>query len=50
MTGQDLVDLEDVTFLIWWQNVRVPSVPKVRLPTIPKKKKVVVGKKGGRRR
>jgi hypothetical protein len=38
MTGQDLVDLDDVTFLIWWQNIKPPPVQK------PKKK----AKKSGR--
>jgi hypothetical protein len=29
MTGQDLVDLDDVPFLLWWQNVLMPA-PKTR--------------------
>ena len=38
MTGQDLFDLEDETFLIWWQNVKAPSPPKTKQATIQKKK------------
>jgi hypothetical protein len=40
MTGQDLVDLEDVTFLLWWQNVKPPPSPKPKAPAITKKKAV----------
>jgi hypothetical protein len=28
MTGQDLVDLDDVPFLLWWQNVLMPPPKK----------------------
>jgi hypothetical protein len=38
MTGQDLVDLGDHTFLIWWQNVKPPPIPKPKPATIAKKK------------
>jgi hypothetical protein len=44
MTGQDLVDLDDMTFLIWWQNLKPPPVPKAKAPTISKK--VPATKKG----
>ena len=37
MTGQDLLDLDDQSFLIWWQNIKQPPVPKDKTPTIPKK-------------
>ena len=31
MTGQDLVDLEDQEFLIWWQNIKPPKAkPKTK--------------------
>ena len=40
MTGQDLYDLNDDTFLLWWQNIKPPVVPKAkRQTTIPKKPK-----------
>jgi hypothetical protein len=48
MTGQDLVDLGDVPFLLWWQNIKPPTVRK----PIPKKavtKKKVPAKKKVRR-
>ena len=38
MTGQDLADLEDETFLLWWQNVKPPPPPKPSRAPIPKKK------------
>jgi hypothetical protein len=41
MTGQDLVDLGDKTFLLWWQNVQPPPVKKTKGPTttaIPRRK------------
>jgi hypothetical protein len=31
MTGQDLKDLGDEEFLLWWQNVKPPPAPKVRI-------------------
>ena len=37
MTGQDLADLDDETFLLWWQNFKPPPVPKVKPATIAKK-------------
>jgi hypothetical protein len=36
MTGEDLRDLDDVTFLIWWQNVKPPPVAKTKPPTVAK--------------
>jgi hypothetical protein len=44
MTGQDLVDLGDVSFLIWWQNVKPPAVPKPKSATVASKKKSKKGK------
>jgi hypothetical protein len=38
MTGQDLADLDDVPFLLWWQNVKAPPVPKPKAPTVAKAK------------
>ena len=35
MTGQDLVDLDEDTFLLWWQNVKPPTVPKPKAPSKP---------------
>jgi hypothetical protein len=32
MTGQDLKDLCEEGFLLWWQNVKPPPVPKARIP------------------
>jgi hypothetical protein len=32
MTGQDLKDLGDECFLLWWQNVKPPPAPRVRIP------------------
>ena len=37
MTGQDLADLDDETFLLWWQNFKPPPVPKVKPATVAKK-------------
>ena len=37
MSEQDLVDLDDTTFLLWWQNVKPPAVPKPKAPTVAKK-------------
>lgn len=45
MTGQDLVDLDDECFLLWWQNIRPPAVPKEKAPTIAKKTLPNRGKK-----
>ena len=39
MTGQDLVDLGDETFLLWWQNIEPPKVPDQKRATIAKSKK-----------
>jgi hypothetical protein len=39
MSGQDLVDLGDETFLLWWQNVKAPPVPKPKRATVAAKKK-----------
>jgi hypothetical protein len=37
MTGHDLVDLGDVPFLLWWQNIQPP---KKKIPKkVPEKKK-----------
>jgi hypothetical protein len=46
MTGQDLFDLDDNTFLLWWQNVKPPAIPKPKAPTVAAKKKTK--KAGGR--
>ena len=43
MTGQDLLDLGDITFLLWWQNIKPPK-EKART-TIPKKKPAPAKKK-----
>ena len=40
MTGQDLVDLGDVSFLIWWQNIKPPAIPKAKSAIVASKKKV----------
>ena len=39
MSGQDLQDLGDETFLLWWQNIVPPRVPVARAPISRKKKK-----------
>jgi hypothetical protein len=44
MTGQDLVDLEDVSFLIWWQNIKPPAIPKTKPATNTSKKKSKKGR------
>jgi hypothetical protein len=38
MTGSDLCDLGDVEFLLWWQCITPPLVPKSKRAVIPKKK------------
>ena len=32
MTAQDLFDLGDTTFLLWWQCVEAPKIPKTAKP------------------
>jgi hypothetical protein len=49
MSGKDLFDLEDVTFLLWWQNVKAPPVPKKKAPTMTKKQRADAAKKKPRR-
>jgi hypothetical protein len=44
MTGQDLVDLDEVSFLIWWQNVKPPPIPKPKPATVASKKKSKKGR------
>jgi hypothetical protein len=38
MSGQDLRDLGDLTFLLWWQNVKAPKVKAAANPRKPKAK------------
>ena len=45
MMGQDLVDLDDITFLLWWQNVKPPAVPKPKPATVAKKNTKKRGKR-----
>jgi hypothetical protein len=49
MTGQDLADLDDETFLLWWQNFKPPPVPKVRPPTVAKKTQAAAPTKKSKR-
>ena len=49
MTGRDMVDLEDVTFLLWWQNIVPPKEPKAK-PTAAAKKAAAAKKSKGRKR
>ena len=37
MTGGDLVELGEETFLMWWENIQPPAVPKPKARAIPKK-------------
>ena len=37
MTGQDLVSLGNETFLLWFQNIQSPPVPKPKKPTVTSK-------------
>ena len=39
MTGQDLVDLDDLPFLLWWQNVKPPAILKPKAATVAACKK-----------
>jgi hypothetical protein len=48
MTGEDLRDLGETTFLLWWQNIKPPPVPRPKPATIPRK--TTANKKGGRKR
>jgi hypothetical protein len=49
MSGSVLFDLGDVTFLLWWQNIKAPPVPKKKAPTMTKKQKADAAKKKPRR-
>lgn len=47
MTGQDLADLENETFLMWWQNVEAPPAKrKAPAPRATTKQKAGKGKSG----
>ena len=46
MTGQDLFDLGDQKFLLWWQCVKAPALPKPAKPkAVAKSKSKTKGKK-----
>ena len=44
MTGQDLVDLDEVSFLIRRQNIKPPVIPKTKPATVASKKKSKKGR------
>jgi len=39
MTGEDLAQLGDTPFLLWWQNIKPPTVPTKKRAAAPKTKK-----------
>ena len=45
MSGSDLAELGETTFLLWWQNVDPPKVEKPKKPTIAKKATIAAEKK-----